>query len=176
MVARIEQLRRGHKHSARRIAGELAVEDVCISVRTVTRVPDRLRLNRRRHNAPDGDVNRATRPIVARYPEHMVRLDVKKVGRIPDGGDWRVHGRGSDQHRASAYAKTKHRTPTRPGYVILHSAVDGHSRLAYTEHMPDERASTTIRFFHRSRVFFAAHSIGRLLLFDQIEFAHRPLP
>ena len=31
----------------------------------------------------------------------MVHLDVKKVGRIPDGGGWRVHGRNSDQARAA---------------------------------------------------------------------------
>ncbi len=38
-----------------------------------------------------------TAPIIARWPGHMVHVDVKKVGRIPDGGGWRVHGRGSDQ-------------------------------------------------------------------------------
>lgn len=50
----------------------------------------------------------------------------------------------------------------RPGYVFLHSAVDGFSRPAYTEALPDERAITTIGFFHRARVFFAAHGIHRL--------------
>ena len=47
--------------------------------------------------------------ITARYRGHMVHLDVKKVGRIPDGGGWRVHGRGSDQHRAVDRAKTGRR-------------------------------------------------------------------
>ena len=164
VVARIEHLRRDGKHSARRIATELAAEDVRVSVRTVTRVLDRLGLNRRRHIDPDGDSNRVPRTIVARYPGHMVHLDVKKVGRIPDGGGWRVHGRGSDEHKASARARTKDRTDgvARPGYAFLHSAIDGYSRLAYTEHLPDEKASTTIGFFHRAKAFFAAHGITRL--------------
>lgn len=160
VVDRIEQLRRERKHSARRIALELAVDEITISVRTVTRVLDRLGLNRRRHIDPDGGGNRTPGRILARYPGHMVHLDVKKVGRIPDGGGWRVHGRGSDQHRASARARTAN--GPRPGYVFLHSAVDGFSRLAYTEHLPNEQAATTIGFFHRARAFFNAHGIVRL--------------
>ncbi|WIE71583.1 IS481 family transposase [Curtobacterium sp. MCJR17_020] len=164
VVSRIEQLRRDGKHSARRIVTELAADQVVISVRTVTRVLDRLGLNRRRHIDPDGEVNRTPRTITARYPGHMVHLDVKKVGRIPDGGGWRVHGRGSDQHRATGRARTKDRATggKRPGYVFLHSAIDGYSRLAYTEHLPDETAATTIGFFTRARAFFQAHGITRL--------------
>lgn len=52
---------------------------------------------------------------------------------------------------------------TKGGYVYLHSAVDGFSRLAYTEHLPDEKAATTIAFFARARAFFAAHGINRIV-------------
>ena len=89
----------------------------------------------------------------------MVHLDVKKVGRIPDGGGWRTHGRGSDQAKAVDRAKAK---GARAGYVYLHSAVDGFSRLAYTEALPNETAATTIAFWSRARAFFAAHGITRL--------------
>ena len=91
---------------------------------------------------------------------HMVHLDVKKVGRIPDGGGWRVHGRDSAEHRAANRAKT---AGARAGYVYLHSAVDGFSRLAYTEPLDDETAQTTIGFFSRARAFFAAHGIRRIV-------------
>lgn len=90
----------------------------------------------------------------------MVHLDVKKVGRIPDGGGHRVHGRGSDQHRATDRAKTK---GAKAGYVFLHSIVDGYSRLAYTEHLADEKASTTIAFYSRARAFFKAHGIDKVV-------------
>jgi len=90
----------------------------------------------------------------------MLHLDVKKVGRIPDGGGWRAHGRGSEADKAAQRAKT---STTRAGYVYLHSAVDGYSRLSYTEHLHDETATTAIKFLHRARAFFAAHGIARIV-------------
>ena len=58
---------------------------MAISPRTVSRHLNALGLNRRRFIDPDGDTNRQPRRIVARRPAHMVHVDVKKVGRIPDG-------------------------------------------------------------------------------------------
>ena len=49
------------------------------------------------------------------------------------------------------------------GYTYLHSAIDGYSRLAYTEALENETAATTIAFFARARAFFAAHGITRLV-------------
>ena len=77
-----------------------------INRRTVTRHLTRLGLGQRRFLDPSGDSNRKPGKITARWPGHMVHLDVKKVGRIPDGGGWRIHGRDSDQHRAVDRAKT----------------------------------------------------------------------
>ena len=65
----------------------------------------------------------------------------------------------SDQAKQVARAKT---AGTSGGYVYLHSAVDGFSRLAYTEALPDEKAHTAIGFTHRARAFFAAHGIGHI--------------
>lgn len=90
VVTRIESLRRERKWSARRIALELAADGITISVRTVSRHLARLGLNRRRFLDPTGDSNREPRRIIARWPGHMVHVDVKKVGRIPDGGGWRA--------------------------------------------------------------------------------------
>ncbi|MCV7616437.1 DDE-type integrase/transposase/recombinase, partial [Micrococcus luteus] len=81
-------------------------------------------------------------------------LDVKKIGKIPDGGGWRTHGRESEAGRAS-----KRGAGRRVGYTYLHSAIDGYTRLAYTEALEDEKAVTTIGFFCRARAFFAAHGI-----------------
>lgn len=100
--------------------------------------------------------NREPRKITARRPGHMVHVDVKKVGRIPDGGGWRAHGRGSEQAKNVEHRKKK---GERGGYIYLHSAVDGFSRLAYTEALPDEKAATSITFLHRARAWFAAHGI-----------------
>ena len=89
----------------------------------------------------------------------MVHVDVKKVGRIPDGGGWRVHGRGSERAKNADRLKKKSK---RGGYVYLHSAVDGFTRLAYTEALPDEKAVTAIAFMHRARAWFAAHGITHI--------------
>jgi len=143
-VIAVELTRRGHR----------------VSVATVSRWLVRLGINRRADIDPDGSSNRVPGRITARYPGHRVHLDVKKAARIPDGGGWRAHGRGSAPDKAAQRAKTK---GVRAGYVYLHSAVDGFSRLAYTEHLGDEKATTTIGFLHRARAFFAAHGIPRMV-------------
>lgn len=158
-VAKIEIMRRNRKWPAARIAFELVADDVMISRRTVTRYLDQLGLNRRRFIDPDGENNREVRKIVARYPGHMVHLDVKKTGRIPDGGGWRAFGRGSSEARAAARAKTH---GARAGYVYLHSAIDGHTRLAYTEALENEQASTAIAFLERARDWFTQHGITKI--------------
>ena len=93
---------------------ELTREGHQIAPVTVGRWLRRLGISRRRDIDPTGATNRSARRIVARYPGHMVHLDVKKVGRIPDGGGWRTHGRGSDQAKAVDRAKAK---GARTGYV-----------------------------------------------------------
>jgi len=160
VVDRIEALRRGRKWTARQIQRELAAGGQQISVATVGRWLVRLGNNRRKDLDPDGSNNRVVGKIVARFPGHMLHLDVKKLGRIPDGGGWRAHGRGSDQHKASSRAKTK---GAKAGYVYLHSIIDGYSRLAYTQSLPNETAATTIAFFARARAFFAAHGITKIV-------------
>ena len=155
IVDLIDAWRRDHKWSARRIAAELGWRhDITVAVRTITRWLDRLGLNQRRDIDPTGHTNRAG-TITARFPGHMIHLDVKKVGKLRDGGGWRIHGRGSIQDRA--------RHNDRVGYTFLHSAIDGFSRLAYTEAHDDERATTTIGFFCRAMAFFTAHGITRVI-------------
>ncbi|MFG1772871.1 IS481 family transposase [Nocardia salmonicida] len=159
VVVRIEDLRRTYKWAAARIAFELQVEGIVISRRTVSRHLAALGLSRRRFIDPDGAANRQPRRIVARRPGHMIHVDVKKVGRIPDGGGWRAHGRGSEEAKDANRHK---RTKGRGGYVYLHSAVDGHTRLAYTEALDNEKAVTAVAFLHRARIWFAAHGITRI--------------
>jgi transposase InsO family protein len=93
-------------------------------------------------------LDRPTGRVVRRYehaaPGQLVHLDVKKLGRIPDGGGWRIHGR---DHRPN-----RHRGR---GYAYLHTALDDHSRLAYTEVLADERQETAAAFWRRARAYFA---------------------
>jgi transposase InsO family protein len=159
VIERIEAWRREKKWSAQRITYELAGLGFAIDRRTVTRQLTRLGLGQRRFLDPNGQTNRTPGKITARWPGHMVHLDVKKVGRIPDGGGWRIHGRDSDQHRAVDRAKT---AGADRGYVYLHSIIDGFSRLAYTEHLPNEQGATASAFLARAKVWFAAHGITHI--------------
>lgn len=120
VVREVERMRREHKWSAARITFELEQVGIQISRRTVSRILTDLQLNRRRFIDPTGESNREARKIVARCPGHMVHLDVKKVGRIPDGGGWRAHGKDSPEARAVARTKTR---GTRAGYVYLLSLI-----------------------------------------------------
>ena len=73
---------------------------------------------------------------------HMdVHMDVKKLGRIPDGGGHRIHG---------AQRGKKNRVGIGHGYAFIHSAVDDHSRLAYSEILGDERKETVVEFWARA--------------------------
>lgn len=120
----------------------------------------------RRHGVPylrqcdpmTGEVIRSSKQTAQRYerdrPGELVHMDVKKLGKIPDGGGWRAHGRAETQA-----AKNK-----RPliGYDYVHSLVDDHSRLAYSEILPDERGETCAAFLRRAAAYFAAKGIARI--------------
>ena len=97
----------------------------------------------------------------AAVPGQLVHVDIKKQGRIPDGGGWRVHGRGSAQDRAADSVRDKAAragAAASRGYRYLHHAVDDHSRVAYSEILDDERKETAAGFWERANAFFA--SIG----------------
>ncbi|WP_248495981.1 IS481 family transposase [Streptomyces sp. PLM4] len=108
-------------------------------------------------------LDRPTGRVIRRYertrPGELVHVDIKKLGNIPDGGGWRTVGRtAGDRNRQ---ATTSERRSCKPviGYSYIHSAVDDHSRLAYSEVLPDERQHTAIAFWQRANAFFAAHGV-----------------
>ncbi|OFB36296.1 transposase [Mycolicibacterium sp. (ex Dasyatis americana)] len=87
----------------------------------------------------------------------LVHVDVKKLGKIPDGGGWRMLGKpiGSRNRQAdkSSGQTSKYRNPVR-GYHFLHTAIDAHSRLAYSELLADERKETAAAFWLRANAWF----------------------
>ena len=137
----IEGLRRTLKLGPARIAARLGVP-----ASTVHRVLCRLGLNRLAW------MDRPTGQVIRRYeratPGELVHVDIKKLGRVPDGGGWRVHGRQNRPNRGRG-----------PGWDFIHSAVDDRTRLAYSEIHPDEKADTCVEFWRRARTFYADHGI-----------------
>jgi transposase InsO family protein len=115
----------------------------------------------RRYRVPHlADLDRVTGRAVRRrarryerdHPGELVHVDIKKLGNIPDGGGHKMLGRvaGRRDRRRGV------------GYAYLHNAVDDHSRLAYTEILPDERKQTAAQFWRRAAAWFAAHGIERI--------------
>jgi len=146
LAARVE-----HRRGQDWIGPELGV-----APRTVSRIL-------RRHHVPrlvecdplTGEVIRASKTTAVRYerdrPGELVHMDVKKIGRIPDGGGWRAHGR----QMGSTSAKKK----ARIGFDYVHSVVDDHSRFAYSEVLDDEKGDTCAAFFERALAVFAEYGI-----------------
>jgi transposase InsO family protein len=152
--AAVVAARRVHRRGPDWLGPELG-----LSPRTVSRIL-------RRHQVPllavcdpmTGEVIRASKTTAVRYeksrPGELMHMDVKKIGRIPDGGGWRAHGR--------QMGSTRRRRNTRVGFDYVHSIVDDYSRLAYSEILADEKAATTVEFFRRAVERFAGLGIGRI--------------
>jgi transposase InsO family protein len=153
--ARVLQIRREQRCGPDGISAQLG-----IPARTVSAILAR-------HGVPHltdcdpltGELIRAARRTTRRYernrPGELVHMDVKKLGRIPDGGGWRAHGGtpGRHPHRSD-------RTPI--GYDYVHSLIDDHSRFAYSEILPDEKGATCAQFLVRAASYFAAHGIASI--------------
>jgi transposase InsO family protein len=130
-----------------------------VPARTVSRVL-------RRHGVPylrecdplTGEVIRSSKTTAVRYerdhPGELVHMDVKKIGKIPDGGGWKAHGRQMGSTSAAKKARI--------GYDYVHSLVDDHSRLAYSEILPDEKGATCGAFLLRAAAYFADHGITQI--------------
>ncbi|MGP3947498.1 IS481 family transposase [Streptomyces sp. 7N604] len=138
---RVVRLRREHRIGPLRLAARAGV-----AASTAHRILQR-------HSLPAlATLDRATGEPVRRYerrrPGELVHIDVKKLGRIPHGGGHKALGRAAGR---------KNRTST--GYAYLHTALDDHSRLAYTEDLPDEKAATCAGFLARATAWFATQGI-----------------
>jgi transposase InsO family protein len=97
------------------------------------------------------------------WPGEMVHVDVKKLGRIPDGGGHRTQGRlaGDANSRARNRAEGVRRSGRGQvrGYSFIHHAVDDRSRYVYSEILPDETKETASAFMRNAIAAFAAHGV-----------------
>ena len=131
-----------------------------VPARTVSRVLRRYDVAYLRDCDPmTGEVIRSSKATAIRYqrdrPGELVHMDVKKLGKIPDGGGWRGRGELRSSHQSRI-----NKTPI--GYDYVHSLVDDHSRLAYSEVLPDEKGSTCAAFLQRAADYFAGKGITRI--------------
>jgi transposase InsO family protein len=142
---RILELRRRRKLGPHRLAAILGIpRSTCYAV-----------LRRRQMHRLDW-IDRPTGLVIRRYeraaPGELIHVDVKKLGRIPEGGGHRVRGRSTEERRSKALSGGM-------GYDYVHAAIDDHSRLAYAEIHADERGDTCAQFLRSATAFFAHHGV-----------------
>lgn len=148
--------------------GETVVEAICSLRRELGAGPHRLAYElgmaastiygvlRRQGLSVLARLDRTTRSVIRyerEYPGALVHLDVKKLGRIPDGGGKRY----DEGFRESGSGRTRPGPPR--GHDYIHVAVDDHSRFAYAEALADEKGSTTAAFLSRAVIAFASVGI-----------------
>ncbi|MFI7241685.1 IS481 family transposase [Streptomyces qinglanensis] len=150
--SRICKLRRERKLGPARIGPILD-----IPASTVHRVLTRHQLNRLSW------MDRPTGQVIRRYererPGELVHVDIKKLGNIPDGGGHRIMPRQQAAGNRQATTEARKNGSPKIGYCFVHTAVDDHSRLAYSEVLSDERKETAASFWERANTFFSQHGI-----------------
>lgn len=143
LLEKVLVLRRGH------MPGYEIARRTGLSPASVSRILRRAKLSRWRDLNPPPPVQRYEHP----RPGDLLHLDIKgmtQFGEVSLRGDGRLRGKRSH-----------------PGFLALHVAVDDHSRMAFTQMLPDQKAETTIGFLNSAVEFFATHGIGiRALLTD----------
>ena len=143
LAARVIELRRQHT------PGYQIARATGISPASVSRILRRVHLSRWRDLHPAPPVQRYEHP----FPGDLLHLDIKGLTRYQE-----VSVRGDDRRRGLH----KH-----PGFEALHVAIDDHSRLAFTQMLPDQKAETTRSFLHNALAFYQRHGIQvRALLTD----------
>jgi transposase InsO family protein len=131
---------------------------VGVPASTVHAVLVRCRLNRLHH------VDVRTGEPIRRYehnkPGAMIHVDVKKLGKIPDGGGWRFVGRqqGDRNIRATIGRPTNKRGQV-AGTSFVHTVIDDNSRVSYAEIHDDEKAETAVGVLRRAVSWFDARGV-----------------
>jgi transposase InsO family protein len=155
--ARVETRVLAARRRRRRGAVVLAAE-LGMTASTVGRILARHQVPRLAAVDPiTGQPVRSSRRSGVRYehptPGALLHVDANKLGRIPAGGGWRLHGRVAAVSVANRHKKIQ------IGYEYVHTAIDDYTRLAYSEVLPDEKDSSSAAFLHRALAWFAGHGV-----------------
>jgi hypothetical protein len=87
-------------------------------------------------------------------PGELIHIDVKKLGKIPDGGGWRSRGRQA--------ANAGGRKSITVGFGYIHAVIDDHPRLAYAEIHDNETGKTAAGVLTRAAAFFASCGMPKI--------------
>jgi transposase InsO family protein len=153
IIEQVEGLRR------QRFTGQQIAADLGVSPATVSRILRRLGLNRMRDLEPAEPVRRYERA----HPGEIIHIDIKKLGRFEQIGH-RITGDRTGQSNSRGV-----------GWEFVHLAIDDHSRLAYSEILPNEKRGSCLRFLFNALRFFRAHGVKvqRVMTDNGVSFRSR---
>jgi len=127
-----------------------------MALSTVSAILLRVGLGKRSRLEPSEPPNRYER----RHPGELLHVDVKKLGRIPEGrAGHRVHGNRKLQ-RSPRKRNAAGQRERQVGWEYVHVCVDDATRLAYVEVLGDEKATTAVGFLRRAVAFYGRHGIS----------------
>jgi len=132
IVERVEALRR------QRFTGKQIAANLAISPATVSRILRRLGLNRIRDLEPAEPVHRYEREA----PGEMIHIDIKKLGRFDKIGH-RITGDRTGQSNSRGV-----------GWEFVHVCIDDHSRVAFSQILPDEKAESAVSFLKAAVAYY----------------------
>lgn len=136
--ATVEALRR-QRHTAKHIAAQVRV-----SPATVSRILRRLKLNRIRDLEPAEPVRRYERAT----PGEIIHIDIKKLGRFNKIGH-RISGDRTGQSNSRGV-----------GWEFVHVCIDDHSRIAFSQIKPDEKADSAVPFLKAAVAYYASLGVA----------------
>ena len=136
VVEQVEALRR------QRFTGKHIAADLGVSPATVSRILRRLGLNRMRDLEPAEPVRRYERE----HPGDMIHIDIKKLGRFDKVGH-RITGDRTGQSNSRGV-----------GWEFVYVCIDDHSRVAFSQILPNEKASSAVPFLQAAVAYY--NSLG----------------
>jgi transposase InsO family protein len=134
LAQRVEQLRR------QRFPGFHIAQATGLSRSTVSRILRRLGLNRMRDLEPAIPILRYEHAA----PGDLLHLDIKQLGRFSDV-----------QYRPDGRRRGKHHS----GWEYVHIAIDDHSRIAFSQILPNFTAAAAVAFLQAALAFYATLGI-----------------
>jgi transposase InsO family protein len=133
IVEKVEVLRR-QRFTGKQIAAEFG-----ISPATVSRILERLGLNRLAALEPAEPVRRYERE----HPGELIHIDIKKLGRFERIGHRITGDRRQGETRGA-------------GFEFVHVSIDDASRLAFSQILPDERKESAVAFLAAAVAYYAS--------------------
>jgi transposase InsO family protein len=123
-----------------RLCGQQIAKETGVSPATVSRILRAAKLSRARDLDPPEPVVRYER----KTPGEMIHLDIKKLGRFEKPGH-RVTGDRTGQSNNRGV-----------GWEFVHVCIDDHSRLAFSQILPDETAQSAVPFLRAAVAYYAS--------------------